>query len=104
MPKPADFDKLTPSRKLDARLAAWQNHEGIEFATKEKKGWACFAGNFPSSYLKTGTAEQVKSHCKQLLDDLAGDGGYCMVNGAVLDEAVPENLHAYIQTVKEYKA
>ena len=33
---------------------------------------------------------------------LAGDGGYYMVNGAVLDEAKPENLHAYVDTAKEY--
>jgi hypothetical protein len=51
----------------------------------------------------TGTVDQVKTHCKQLLDDLAGDGGYYMVNGAVLDEAEPANLHAYVDTVKEYK-
>jgi hypothetical protein len=70
---------------------------------KHLQGWACFSGNFPSSLLKTGTVDQVKSHCKQLLDDLAGDGGYYMVNGAVLDEAVPANLHAYVDTVKEYK-
>jgi hypothetical protein len=35
MPKPADFDKLTPSEKLEARLQAWQNPEGVQFATKE---------------------------------------------------------------------
>ena len=70
---------------------------------KHLQGWACFAGNFPSSLLKTGTVDQVRSHCRQLLDDLAGDGGYYMVNGAVLDEAIPENLHAYVETVKEYK-
>ncbi|MBP1623031.1 MAG: uroporphyrinogen-III decarboxylase, partial [Acidobacteria bacterium] len=63
-----------------------------------------FSGNFPSSLLKTGTIEQVKTHCEQLLKDLAGDGGYYMVNGAVLDEAIPENLHAYVDTVKAYKA
>ena len=37
MPKPADFDKLTPTQKLEARLAAWQDHEGIQFASKEKE-------------------------------------------------------------------
>jgi hypothetical protein len=70
---------------------------------KHLQGWACFSGNFPSSLLKTGTTDQVKSHCEQLLKDLAGDGGYYMVNGAVLDEANPENLHTFIDTVKAYK-
>jgi hypothetical protein len=70
---------------------------------KHLQGWACFSGNFPSSVLKTGTVDQVKNQTKQLLDDLAGDGGYYMVNGAVLDEAKPENLHAFVDTVKAYK-
>jgi hypothetical protein len=70
---------------------------------KHLQGWACFSGNFPSSMLKTGTVDQVKAHTKQLLDDLAGDGGYYMVNGAVLDECIPENLHAFIDTTKAYK-
>jgi len=70
---------------------------------KHLQGWACFSGNFPSSLLKTGTVDQVKAHAKQLLDDLAGGGGYYMVNGAVLDEAIPENVHAYVDTVKAYK-
>jgi uroporphyrinogen-III decarboxylase len=70
---------------------------------KHLQGWACFSGNFPSSLLKTGTVDQVKEHCRQLLDDLAGDGGYYMVNGAVLDEMNPDNLHAYVETVKAYR-
>ncbi len=70
---------------------------------KHLQGWACFSGNFPSSLLKTGTVAQVKEHCRQLLDDLAGDGGYYMVNGAVLDEMNPDNLHAYVETVKTYR-
>jgi hypothetical protein len=70
---------------------------------KHLQGWACFSGNFPSSLLKTGTVQQVKDHTKQLLDELAGDGGYYMVNGAVLDEANPDNLHAYVDTAKAYK-
>ncbi|MBN2337795.1 MAG: uroporphyrinogen decarboxylase [Acidobacteria bacterium] len=70
---------------------------------KHLEGWACFSGNFPSSLLKTGTVDQVKEHCTQLLDDLAGNGGYYMVNGAVLDEMNPENLHAYVETVKSYR-
>jgi uroporphyrinogen-III decarboxylase len=69
---------------------------------KHLKGWACFAGNFPSSLLKTATPEQVKDHAKRLLDDIAGEG-YFMSNGAVLDEARSENLHALIDTTKEYK-
>ena len=69
---------------------------------KHLQNWACFAGNFPLSMLKTGTVDQVKDRVKQLIDDCAGDGGYYMVNGAVLDDASPKNLHAYVDTTKEY--
>ena len=31
MPKPENFEKLTPDQKREARLQAWINHEGIEF-------------------------------------------------------------------------
>jgi len=70
---------------------------------KHLQGWACFSGNFPSSLLKTGTVDQVRDHTMQLLNDLAGDGGYYMINGAVLDEAKAENLHAFVDTTKAYK-
>jgi uroporphyrinogen-III decarboxylase len=70
---------------------------------KHLGGWGCFAGNVPSSLLKTATPQEVKDHTKRLLDDVAGDGGYFVSNGAVLDEAKPENLHALIDTTKEYK-
>ncbi len=69
---------------------------------KHLQGYACFSGNFPSSLLAAGTVEQVKDEVKKLIDTCAGDGGYFVVNGAVLDEAKPENLHAYVDTAKKY--
>jgi len=70
---------------------------------KNLQGWACFAGNFPSSMLYASTVDEVKTHCTKLLNELAGDGGYYMVNGAVLDEAKPDLLHTFVNTVKSYK-
>lgn len=69
---------------------------------KRFTGWACFGGNVPVSLLKTGTPEQVADYVKQLIDDVAGDGGFILSTGAVLDDALPENLHALIDTGKEY--
>ncbi len=69
---------------------------------KRFTGWACFGGNVPVSLLKAATAEDVKAHVKGLLDDVAGDGGYILSTGAVLDDAKAENLHAMIDTGKEY--
>jgi uroporphyrinogen-III decarboxylase len=69
---------------------------------KRFSGWACFGGNVPVSMLKAGTPEQVKDYVKRLIDDVAGDGGFILSTGAVLDDAKAENLHALIDTGKEY--
>ncbi|UCG88749.1 MAG: uroporphyrinogen decarboxylase [Gemmatimonadota bacterium] len=65
-------------------------------------GWACFGGNVPGSLLKAGTPQEVEAYVKQLIDDVAQDGGYILANGAVLDNTTPENLHAMIDTGKTY--
>ncbi len=71
-------------------------------AKKKLGGWACFGGNVPVSMLKAGTPEQVKDYVKRLIDEVAQDGGFILSTGAVLDDAKPENLHAMIDTGKEY--
>jgi len=70
---------------------------------KKKFGsWACFGGNVPVSMLKAGKPQQVKDYVKRVIDDCAQDGGFILANGAVLDDAEPANLHAMIDTGKEY--
>jgi len=69
---------------------------------KRFSGWACFGGNVPSSLLIAGTADQVRTHVKQLIDDVGRDGGYILSTGATVDDAKAENLHAMIDTGKEY--
>ncbi len=65
-------------------------------------GWACFGGNVPVSLLATGKPEEVADYCRRLIDDVAGEGGFILSTGAVLDDARPENLHAMIETAREY--
>lgn len=69
---------------------------------KKLGGWACFGGNVPGSLLKAGTPEDVANYVKKLIDDVAQDGGYILANGAVLDDSTPENVHAMIDTAKQY--
>jgi hypothetical protein len=69
---------------------------------KRFTGWACFGGNVPVSLLKAATPQVVEDRVKQLLDDVAGDGGYILSTGAVLDDATPENLHAMLETGRNY--
>jgi hypothetical protein len=66
-------------------------------------GWAAFGGNVPVSMLQAGTPQDVTDYVKRLLDDVAGDGGFILSTGAVLDHAKPENLHALIEAGKAYR-
>ncbi len=63
---------------------------------------ACIGGNMPSALLSVGTPQEVKDYARKLIDTVGKDGGYIMVNGAVIDEAKPENVKAVIDFTKEY--
>jgi hypothetical protein len=69
---------------------------------KRFTGWACFGGNVPSSLLKAGTVPEVETYVKRLIDDVAGDGGFILSTGAVLDDAVDENFAAMMETGRSY--
>jgi hypothetical protein len=62
----------------------------------------CITGNMPIDLLNLGTARQVVDLTKKLIDTCAKDGGYIMMNGAVIEDAKPENIKAMIDTTKEY--
>jgi hypothetical protein len=63
---------------------------------------ACIGGNMPSALLSVGTPQDVKDYARKLIDTAGKNGGYIMANGAVIDEAKPENVHAMIDFTKEY--
>ena len=73
------------------------------FRAKEILGdHMCICGNMPVSVLQVGTPEEVKSHCKKLIDVVGKDGGFIMCTRSVLDEAKPENVKTWIDFTKEY--
>jgi uroporphyrinogen-III decarboxylase len=63
---------------------------------------ACIAGNVPISLLNTGTPDEVKEYCKELIDVAGKDGGFIMTSGGVIDKAKPENVRAMIEYTREY--
>ncbi|MGB9887368.1 MAG: uroporphyrinogen decarboxylase family protein [Moorellales bacterium] len=65
-------------------------------------GRACIAGNVPLALLKVGTPEQVRQYVRDLIEKVAGDGGFILANGGVLDDVKPENLRAMIEAGLEY--
>jgi hypothetical protein len=73
--------------------------------TKAKKilgASACIGGNMPIALLNIGTPQDVKDYAKNLIDTAGKDGGYIMMNGAVIEEAKPENVKAMIDFTKKY--
>ncbi len=63
---------------------------------------ACIGGNMPIALLSVGTPQQVKDYAKKLIETAGKGGGYIMLNGAVIEEAKPENVRAMIDATKEY--
>jgi len=62
----------------------------------------CIAGNVPVSLMCTGTPEEVKEYCRQLIETCAPGGGYMLTAAAYMDICNPDNLRAMMAAAKEY--
>ena len=60
------------------------------------------AGNVPISTIMTGTPEEVKAICKELIDTAGKGGGYVMSMGCAADEGKADTVKAMIDFTKEY--
>ena len=65
-------------------------------------GVTALMGNVPNIMLLSGTPDDVRAYCKDLIDVAGKDGGLIMDAALMLDEARPENLKAMIDFTKEY--
>ena len=63
---------------------------------------ACMFGNVSSALLKLGTPQEVKDYVKKTIDTAGKGGGFIVSNGAFFDHAKPENIHAMVDTAREY--
>lgn len=62
----------------------------------------CIGGNVPSGLLLTGTGDQVKEYCKNLIEVAGKGGGFLMCTGTAMDEGKAETIHAMVDAAKEY--
>jgi len=62
----------------------------------------CIMGNVPITEIATGTADQVKVYCKDLIDYCGKDGGYILSPGSQIDDGQEETIKAMIDFTKEY--
>jgi len=63
---------------------------------------ACIAGNLPASVLCTGTPQEVKEGCRQLIETCAKGGGYILTAAASMNQGSADNLRAMMEAAKEY--
>jgi hypothetical protein len=78
------------------------DHTDMARAKELLGGKVCIAGNVPASLIITGTADEVRAYCRELIDTVAPGGGYMMALGVSMDEAEPETIHAVIDFTREY--
>ncbi len=62
----------------------------------------CLMGNVPSTILCTGTPDDVKDYCKNLIRIAGKDGGFILSTGASLGGTKIENARALMDVAKEY--
>jgi hypothetical protein len=63
----------------------------------------CLSGGIPNYLLSCGTPDEVKAHCKKVIDGVARDGGYIMDASAILqNDAKIENIKAMTEFTREY--
>jgi hypothetical protein len=63
---------------------------------------ACIMGNVPTSLMMTGTTQEVKDYCRNLIEVCGKNGGYVLAGGANLDEGNADNMHAMWEAAQEY--
>ncbi|MBM3498944.1 MAG: hypothetical protein FJX74_09765 [Armatimonadetes bacterium] len=63
----------------------------------------CLSGGIPNFLLSYGTPDQVREHCKRVIDGVARDGGYiCDASAIMQDDTSVENMRAMTDFVREY--
>ncbi len=88
---------------IPAGRTAWLfDRTDMKTAKEKLGGFACIGGNVPASLFSTGTPEMVEAYCTDLLDVAAEGGGFFLSPGAVIDQAKPENVQAYLNVRHSY--
>jgi uroporphyrinogen-III decarboxylase len=62
----------------------------------------CIQGNVPSSMIVTGSPQEVKEYCRNLIDVCGKGGGFILSCGTITENPKLENLRAMMEAVREY--
>ncbi len=85
-----------------ASTAWWFDQTDMARAKEVLGNVCCIMGNVPTSLMMTGTPQEVKEHCRKLIEVCGKGGGYILTGGAQIDKGPPENLRAMMAAAKEY--
>lgn len=95
--------RLEAVRDLPERSVIWWfDRTDMARAKKILGDRNCLAGNVPTSLICTGTPEEIKEHCRNLIEVCGKSGGYILTGGAQVHDATAENMQALIEAVKQY--
>lgn len=90
--------------ELPDRSIVYHVDQADIFEVHEKLGHKfCISGGLPNFLLSYGTPDEVRNHCKKMIDGVAQDGGYIMDAGAIIqNDAKIENIEAMTDFTREY--
>lgn len=90
--------------ELPERSIVYHVDKGDIFRASEVFGDRfCLSGGIHNFVLSFGASDQVRDVARKVIDGVAGDGGYIMDAGAIMQNDVkPENLHALTDFAREY--
>jgi hypothetical protein len=63
---------------------------------------ACIGGNVSANQLCISSPRDVKSYCRRLIEMCGANGGYILTLGSSVDKANPANMHAVVDSAREY--
>ena len=97
-------DHLQHFRDLPDSSIVYHVDRGDIFETHKILGDKfCLSGGIPNVLLSYGKPEEVRAHCKKVIDEVAQDGGYVMDASAIMqDDTSVENLRAMTEAAREY--
>ena len=80
----------------------WFDQTDMALAKKVLGDKFTIQGNVPSSLMLTGSPEEVKAYCRNLIETCSKDGGYIMAAGCIAENPKLENLQAMMAAIREY--
>lgn len=84
------------------KVCYWFDHVDMRRAKEVLGHRACIAGNVPIALLSVGTPDDVRAYCKDLIDNVAVDGGFIMGASGQTEDVKIENVKAMVDFTKEY--